>query len=350
MRGFWRWLRRGLLALAALVVALVAPVIYVETACMPDEEVRSTTTLVPEEFVRPEARTLMTYPEWHIVHAYDDYAAVIAEGDPHDYAYLRSIRDYWRSLCALSRASASLGGVDAGTRQMVYVIGSSFTLELALKAVYEETVGRVATLVRGEARASLDDLSATQARNYATFLQQVPWYRWDFAGDAQALSNERGEGFRETERALALGLEYRAKAAYAEVIEQAVANVGPDALRLRMVLTGLAADRLAGLEGVAVIGPAGEGLEIETPRYRALTRLLADFAEDGAEFREIAGNDEILLTVLSNVPVLPDALHSFARQGHGDHRHLLFVKVADLAETLRGLADRGLTLEHIHDY
>jgi hypothetical protein len=30
--------------------------------------------LVGADWQRPEGRTLMTYPEWHIVHAYEDYA------------------------------------------------------------------------------------------------------------------------------------------------------------------------------------------------------------------------------------------------------------------------------------
>ena len=40
------------------------------------------TPIVPEADRRPESRTLLTYPEWHIVHAYDDYAAVIRHRRP----------------------------------------------------------------------------------------------------------------------------------------------------------------------------------------------------------------------------------------------------------------------------
>ena len=42
------------------------------------------------------------------------------------------------------------------------------------------------------------------------------------------------------------------------------------------------------------------------------------------------------------------ALTSMARQGYGDYRHLMAVKVADLADRLRDLGP--LRLEHIHDY
>ena len=126
-----------------LVLLLLSPVAYVETACRPQGEAAPYTSLLPPADHRPESRMLMTYPEWHIVHAYDDYARVIRDGDPHDYGFLRGIGGFWSSLCALSQASGAHGGVDGGTKQMVYVIGTSFTLELALKAAYEETLGRV---------------------------------------------------------------------------------------------------------------------------------------------------------------------------------------------------------------
>ena len=41
--------------------------------------------LLDAEWQRAESRTLTTYPEWHIVHAYDDYARVITDGDPHEF-------------------------------------------------------------------------------------------------------------------------------------------------------------------------------------------------------------------------------------------------------------------------
>lgn len=346
MRRIWRWLKRGVAVLVLLVLALLSPVAYVETLCRGQAVVSDYQPLLPPDHHRPESRTLMTYPEWHIVHSYDDYAEVIRTGDPHDFGYLRAILGYWSSLCALTQASAAHGGVDGPTRQMVHVIGVSFTAELLLKAAYEETVGRVVTWLRGPDRAPLDDLSAAQAGRYARFLQQEPWYRWDFEGDAEALREAAGDSLRDRERALALGLEYRAKAGYARVIAAAVASTGQDELRLRMIVTGLP----DGLPGVVVIGTRPEGTEIETPRYRALTGLLLQMAEAGAEIVEIAGNDDILMTVISDAQRLDGALFSFPRQGYGDSRHLLLVPVTDLAQTLRDLPARGLTLEHIHDY
>ena len=347
MKRLLKWLA---LTLVGVVIVLAAPLLYIETACRPQGEPVAYEPLLPEEDHRPEARTLLTYPEWHIVHAYDDYAAVIAEDDPHDFGFLRAIGGFWSSLCALSQASGPHGGFEGPIKTTIYTIGVSFTAELLAKAAYEETLGRVATLLRGAERAPLDDLSAQQAASYATFLQQVPWYKWDFATDRAALVAASSGSLRDRERALALGLEYRAKGAYAGLIEQAVAQMEPDALRLKMVVSGLDDAALKELPDVTLLDRLPEGAVIDTPRYRALTRLLAEMARSGADFVEIAGNDDILFTALSGEPSHPQALHSFARQGYGDYRHLILLPVRDLADALRTLPETGLSLEHIHDY
>lgn len=342
-----RILGRLLLLAVVAVLALLAPAAYVEVMCRPEGAPESYSALTPEEHHRAEARTLLTYPEWHIVYAYDDYARVIATGDPHDYAFFRSIRQYWSALCTLSRRSGPMGGVDRETKQLVYVIGISFTAELAMKALYEETAGRLFAALRGPAHSPLDDLSARQAADYAAFLRQTPWYRWDFEADVRALESARTDALRDRERRFALGAEFSAKATYARLIAQAVAATGFDELTLRMVVTGFDPQALAGFQGIRVIGPVGRGIEIETPRYRELTRLLEKLAAAGADFVEIAGNDDILFTVTSPEATLPGALASLPRQGYGDTRHLVLVKVPALADRLRSMP---AGVEHIHDY
>lgn len=347
MRRLLRWLGRLAALLALAVIGLLLPVGYVEVMCRPQGEPETRAPLIAAEWVRPAGRTLMTYPEWHIVHAYDDYAEVIRQGDPHDFGYLKAVGGFWGALCPLAQASGAYGGFDWETRQMIYTIGVSFTAELLLKAAYEETLGRAVTWIRGPERAALDDLSARQAADYARFLQQVPWYRWDFARDRAELSAAATGSFRDTERRLALGAEMRAKGAYAGLIAAAVAGMEPDALTMRVIVTGLPAEVLAATEGVQVIATRPEGIEVETPRYRAFTGLARGWAAAGAEFVEIAGNEDILFSLISDSPQEEGALYSAARQGHGGYRHLMLVRVDDLAGALRR---HGAAVEHIHDY
>ncbi|KMW58610.1 hypothetical protein AIOL_003588 [Candidatus Rhodobacter oscarellae] len=353
IRFVLRWLRRVIFGLVLLVLLLLAPVGYNELACSGEPVADSYQPIVSDpDWHRAEARSFLTYPEWHIVHAYDDYARVIRDGDPHQFGYVQAVRGFWGSLCALTEVSARHGGFDWVTKQTIYTIGVSFTLELGLKAAYEETLGRIATLIRGQKRAPLDDLSAKQAADYAAFLQQVPWYRWDFAGDVAALKSANTGSWRDTERRVALGLEFRAKAGYAKVIAAAVASAGFDALRLRMVVTGMDAAALEALGEVAVIEQTAAHIVIETPRYRELTHLLTEMADQGAEFIEIAGNDDIMLTAIAPRGAEHGALFAFDRQGYGDTRHLISMKVSALNDWLRAARDPsgGLTLEHIHDY
>lgn len=348
MRRLGRALRRLGIALFCAVLLLASPVLYVETMCQGTATPEPAAPLSAE--TRPEVRTLLTYPEWHIVHAYDDYAEVIRTGAPHDFGWLASVTGYWRALCTLTEESAALGEIDGGTKQLVYVIGVSFTAEMLMKGAYEETLGRLAVALRGEERAALDDLSARQAADYARFLRQVPWYLYDFRADAAELDAAATDGLRDRERALALGLEHRARAAYAEVIEGAVAATGQDDLTLQMVVTGLDRARLEQTEGVTVLRPLAGGFEVETPRYRALTHLLADWAAEGAAFLDMAGNDRILFTATGPGSLDLNALAALPRQGYGDRRYLFLVPVAELAERLRGLEAEGLRLEHVHDY
>lgn len=61
MRRLLRWLGRSLLALLVLVLLLLSPVAYVETACRPQNEAAPYTRLLPPADHRPESRMLMTY-------------------------------------------------------------------------------------------------------------------------------------------------------------------------------------------------------------------------------------------------------------------------------------------------
>ena len=350
MRWLLKWVLRLVLVAVLLVIVLLLPVGYVEFACKGDREAQPYEAILPPEHHRAEARTLLTYPEWHIVHAYDDYAQVIKEGDPHDFGYVKAVRTYWSSLCALKKRASSHGGVDAETKQLVYVIGVSFSAELALKAAYEETLGRVATWIRGETYSRLDQLSYQQAEAYAKFLQQTPWYKWDFDADIAAMDASQTLSFRDRERRFAIGTEFAAKSAYAGVIANAVANVGPDELTLRMIVTGADVDQLDRIAGVTIIRERPEGVEIETTRYRALTELLTRMARFDLTIVEMAGNDDIMFTATSTNKTHPSALFSFPRQGYGDHRHLFVVKTFALLPILRQYEDSSLTVEHVHDY
>ena len=93
-RAILRYLVRIFFALIALITLLLSPIAYIETMCFKDEVTSDFISMLPAEYHRTESRTFLTYPEWHIVNAYDEYAKVIQLGDPHDYEYLKSISGF----------------------------------------------------------------------------------------------------------------------------------------------------------------------------------------------------------------------------------------------------------------
>jgi hypothetical protein len=107
-----------------------------------------------------------------------------------------------------------------------------------------------------------------------------------------------------------------------------------------------------------VIGRRGDGFEIETPRYDLFTRILSDIARQGGAIREIAGNDEIMVSVTVREGAAAPIQHGIVilrmkRDGIPGERLLVNVRMADLAAFLNAYP-RGepgpLTIEHVFDY
>jgi hypothetical protein len=354
-----RTLRRLLtwaLGAALVVIALLLmPIGYVELACRGELTSQPYRSLVDAPHQRREANTYLTYPEWHIVYAYDGLAATLADGDEYQFNYAQSVTGFWRSACALMRVADAHGGADAATRSMIHIIGASFTAEMAVKAAYEDTIGRATAWLRGAGKTPQDEAIAAVARDYAAFLRQTPWYGYPFTRAAGQLWDAPIDGaLRGWERRLGIGAEFLGKAAYAKVLGAAAA-AAPAELTIRSVVSGMDRTALAAVPGVTVIGPQGGGFEIETPRYDLFTRILAAIARGGGQVREIGGNDDIMVSI-----TVPDgAYHDggpgvvilrMPRSGVAGERLLIDLKVSDLARFMIGrpLGDPGL--EHVFDY
>jgi hypothetical protein len=134
-----------------------------------------------------------------------------------------------------------------------------------------------------------------------------------------------------------------------------VAATVPAQLIIRSIVAGLDEAALSSIPGVKVIGAREGSLEIETPRYDLFTRILVDIARQGGIIREIAGNDDIMVTL--TMPEGSDPLVQrgtlimrMKRDGFHSERLIIDVKVTDLAALLNAypLGDPGL--EHVFDY
>ena len=359
MGHIWKILKWCLIGLVALVIGLLAPIIYNELACQGPDVISTYKPVITDaKFQRQEANSYLTYPEWHIVYAYEGMANTLRKGDEYQFDYISSIEGFWSATCKLSRLARQHGGADFGTRSTNYVIGASFTLELGMKALYEETLGRIFTIIRGPNKTPQDQVAASMAENYAAFLQQTPWYEYPFANDITKLwAAPLDEPLRGWERRLALGGEWKAKIAYAGGIKSLVSSTTGDAdLEIRSVVKDISPETLATIKDVQIISNMPQGTIINTPRYGAYTNILKEIATKGGNIVEIAGNENIFATAIkpdgSDFTSTPETqiIGEIARDGYEDHRLLLSVPITKLADLMRKLETGPVKLEHVYDY
>lgn len=360
IRRFLRWLT-VFIVLTALAVALA--VASVETGCQaagpPPSPKAGRFGVADKDYRLPVTNSVLSYPEWYIVYAYQDFATALRGGDEAAFPYLDSISDYWSSLCVVNRVASAQGSIDFGQKVMLYVIGFSFTAELGVKGAYETTIGRLTAWLRGPEKTSEDRLALAVAEEYAAFLDQKPWYEYSFLTQVRRLLNDTPFGHssvRAGERRFALTLEWTVKSGYAWVIAR-MAELDPAVLKIRSVVRdgGDLAQRAGA--GLAVQRALGDDKAlIETPRYGAFTKILTDFAAEGRQVFEIAGNDVIFITVLAPddaTLALDGARTIFTypdRSRSRGQRVGLLVEVPALTQAIRQMQSKGARLEHVYDY
>src|SRR5262245_23414344 len=362
MRRWGKWLVAGFVL---GVVVLSVPVLWIEVACKAprDPAAKKRAPLVTDSgYARRESDSYLTFPEWHIVYAYDDFAAILKTGDESDFAYGRQISEFWDNFCELNRVVTSRGRAPVDTKIMLYTIGWSFTAELAVKGTYEKTVGRFFEWVRGPEKTEEDWFAVREMRTYADFLRQTPWYEYPFGSRLVAFWREtpmRGAHlWRKLERRAVFTGEYGAKAVYATLIGFASAKaLGAADLTIQTVVVGLEAGDVPRDSSIKVVGRLGVGRTlIQTPRYQAYTDLIVGLARRGRDIAEIAGNHRILVTVVApneTLPTLPETIELFdtpIQAKPGRRRVGLDVPVPHLAAAIRTLEKVGVTIEHIYDY
>lgn len=347
-----RW--RLLIAVGAIATALVlVPIGGIELGCPAAPAANPTTSSSnPTADRRPEARTWLTYPEWHIVYSAESLGRYLAKGgSPSAYDYGADVASFWRSYCAINRvAGARVGAAEA--KQMIYVIGISFTLEMAIKAGWEAIVGRLSEALGGW-HSPEDRYAASVQERYGAFMHDVPWYGFDFAGALAGLWRTRGalSIVRRPERRVALSTEYGVKAVYAKGIG-AIAGMQPDATTLTMIVR-------ASPQAVAAIDPrlhplaTGNGRTlVRAPRYAQFTDLLGKLADRSIAVESIAGNRTIFMTVLAPTRSPPAAalLAMPLADRPGWSRYGVTLPVGGVTDRITTARATGAEIEHVYDY
>src|SRR5215468_10391691 len=168
-------LRRFLWALVILIVlAVIVPLVYIEGTCGPTASATSAAapaTALPaideKSYRRKLDNTFFTFPEWYIVYSFEDFGRFLDRSSESHFNYLGHIFGFWRSFCTINRAVPATGESLAEVKTMIYVIGVSYSVEYAIKGLYENTVGRVFEWIRGDRRTPQDEFGRAVLQDYA---------------------------------------------------------------------------------------------------------------------------------------------------------------------------------------
>jgi hypothetical protein len=192
----------------------------------------------------------------------------------------------------------------------------------------------------------------------------TPWYFFPFREKLQGLWSETSQQgpdpIRKWERKLALTIEYGSKVLYAGLTNLGARATygGADVEKIYAVTTAVTDDMLSGdLEVVEKIDDQKQLIRIT--RFEYFSDTVPGLTERGVQFIEIAGNDEILFTLIGPRGQTVD--YTF------EHGAALFdlpiltqpeltrvavkVRVADIGLFLQELKSKPqITFEHMYDY
>jgi hypothetical protein len=323
----------------------------------------------PDVAHRGQEQTLLTFPEWFLVHSPAEYAAVTATKPSHSFPFITHIAQLWASYAAVTREQFRRKLPRNGAyHTMIMVISTSTTVEYAIRGVYENTVGRLAYYLSLCTRTEEDVYGAKLAQDYVDFIRKEPWYLFDFKTALTGLWGSVplfGDGMvRKIERRYALTTEYSIKWAYAAVINKATRAAYEPALLVTQVTlhrdTGITVEGLAaeGLGMVQVLKVAGPNTVIaDVPRYYAFRTTAQTLALKGYKLEEVAGNTgDIMVTFFADTPermgVLPENIlfEQSVISRKNTNRFALLLPVGRLSQFLLDAHAKGVTVEHVYDY
>jgi hypothetical protein len=316
-------------------------------------------------YVRPEVDTFYTYPEWYIVWSYQAKADYQRGHLPSGYSYFGDIAQYWKAYSLAYSATRGRYPFAIGDHIMLVVIGSSFSVEYALKGAYEETIGRISQWTSHQEMVPEDIYAAQIADDYAAFVHVRPFYEYSFWKALHGMwSNvpfRSSHRLRSIERRAWLTLDYGMESVYCELIELAThLTYGyEDTMTSAWIeLPPKDGERaLAAVPHMQIKRDLSAGhVIVEIPRYQEFTPSAALLVKNGVRFHQIAGNGLISISVIAtsgwtgSVPNAQTLLSQSMLSEPGHVRVFLLCRVTELHTVLQTLERDGVQLEHLYDY
>ena len=305
-----------------------------------------------------------SYPEWYIVWSYEERAQYLPKNLPSGFPYFASIGQYWRSYCFICGLTQSRHQFNFGDHLSSFVLGGSFALEYSIRGAYEQTIGRLSEWTSSHELVEEDAYAARVAREYADFVYIRPFYEFRFAHTLKQLWKETPlwgkHPIRKWERKFILSVDYGLEAIYAEILEKAShLTYGVESADTYTWIEHAPESlfhEFPHIKNVKQLAP--QSFVVIIPRYQEFTDLAPKLAERDVHFVQIAGNDEIMLTV-----VVPKNWNYDFPAGEanllftqkvltqpGVKRIALECPVPSLNAVLHHFICDGIKIEHIYDY
>lgn len=315
-----------------------------------------------EGYNRYEVSTYLTFPEWHLVYISEDYTKFIEKNKPSKFPYLRSIGQFWKGYCSVYGITSKQYDFYLNDHVMIWVIGVSTSIEYGIKGIYENTAGKITEWLSFPERTAEDEFAYEFNKEYVNFIYDYPWYMFSFAekfGDLWTDVDLVGKNMiRKWERRWILSLELSVKTVYGGIIRLATRTVyGKAETEIYATVENISTkvfqeeSRIKKVKEIRL-----KETIILIPRYRVFTEIVPELVRKGIIFKDIAGNDEIFMTIIAPEDweyMLAEGKVIFIMEGLNQpelNRVGVKVPVQKLHTILPELEKEQIKIEHIYDY
>lgn len=317
--------------------------------------------LIPQKDVRPPDQTFLTFPEWFLVFSPTEQADYFNTHTSTTFPYMKHVDQLWNGYGEVYGQIKDNYPFNTGYHVMIMVIGVSTTVEYGIKSFYETTIGRVTDTAPGAQQTAEDQFNAAYVRRYVNFIEDTPWYEYDFSGELSRLWTSTpvfgSHLVRKMERKYYLTTELLVKCGYGWLIKLGTRSAYDEALlNTAVVIDKLPVDQLAYPEIKNPKQLSGGAVSADLPRYAKFNTAVQHLSASGVNFKEIAGNKgAIMLTALTLRPIVADPAYKLLftqpiTTKPGLKRVAIVTTVNNLSRCVQLLLHNKAVIEHIYDY
>jgi hypothetical protein len=356
----------GALVLFAAIFWLKCAFVKPDVGPLPQSSLREKNPAadIGEKNRRPLATSYFSYPEWYIVWSYEERAQYLPKNLPSGFPYFASIGQYWKSYCFICGLTQSRHQFSFGDHLSSFVLGGSFALEYSIRGAYEQTIGRISEWSSSHELVEEDAYAARVAREYADFVYIRPFYEFHFAHALKQLWKETPfwgkHPVRKWERKFILSVDFAIESIYAEAMQIAShLTYGAEPDHTYTWIENAPETVLREFPRIKIVKQVAlQSFIVNIPRYQEFTDRAIELTKRDVHFVQIAGNYEIMLTVIApknwnyDLPASDGSLlftENLLTQP-GVKRIALECPVHSLHSVLNNLGARGIKIEHIYDY